>query len=189
MNNPFKAFRIQLFLRLFLPLLLPLLALLFIAPLFAGCGGAGAGTSSTGARKAPDFSVQTILGSHLTSGDVKGKPIVLNFGASWCGPCNEEAPMLAAMYNRYKDRVTFVGMAVKDKPDDQRAFAQKYGLAYTIGLDPKGDNLYNYQQAAIVPYSGIPTTFFIDAKGDIVSFYIGPMSQSEFEQKLSGILN
>lgn len=97
--------------------------------------------------------------------------------------------MLAAMYNRYKDRVTFVGMAVRDKPDDQRAFAQKYGLAYTIGLDPKGDNLYNYQQAAIVPYSGIPTTFFIDAKGDIVSFYIGPMSQSEFEQKLSGILN
>ena len=185
MNNTFKPFRIQIFPRLSLPLL----ALLFIAPLFAGCGATGAGTSSTGARKAPYYSVQTILGSHLTSDDVKGKPIVLNFGASWCGPCNEEAPMLSAMYNKYKDRVTFVGMAVKDKPDDQRAFAKKYGLAYTIGLDPNGDNLYNYQQAAIVPYSGVPTTFFIDTKGNIVSFFIGPMSQSEFEQKLSGILN
>ena len=185
MSNPLKPLRWQ--------IILLFMALLLALPLFSGCGSTSAGspTSTAGAdsRKAPDFSVQTIMGSRLTLDDVKGKPVVLNFGASWCPPCNEEAPLLASLYNRYKDRVTFVGMAVQDKADDQRAFAQKYNLTYTIGLDPNMDNLYAYQQVAKVPYSGIPTTFFIDRNGDIVSFFVGPITENDFEQRLSGILN
>ncbi len=171
----------------------------FGALLAAGCSssspGSGSGstvtsTATTAANAAPDFNVQTIMGPTVSLSDVKsdGKPILINFGASWCGPCNQEAPLLAQMYNKYKNRVTFLGMAVQDNPDDQRAFAKKYGLTYTIGLDNDGSVLNGYQQAGKVPYNGIPTTFFIGKKGNIVSFYVGPMTQGLFEQQISTIL-
>ncbi len=177
-----------------LRIILPFLAILFIALLAAGCGSSSPAPTSTGAgtaNVAPDFNVQTIMGPMVSLVDVKsdGKPIVINFGASWCGPCNQEAPMLAQMYNKYKNKVTFLGMAVQDSPDAQRTFARKYGLTYTIGLDNDERVLNEYQQAGKVYANGVPTTFFISKNGNIVSFYVGPMTPGLFEQKISMILS
>jgi peroxiredoxin len=159
--------------------------------LLAGCGNgstSGNGKADAPAKVAPDFNVDTLDGKMVSLSDLKGKPLVINFAASWCGPCEVEAPVLAKVHEKYKDRVTFFGIAVNDKPDSQRAFAQRHGLTFPIGLDPNESVVNSYQKRARVPYYGIPTTFFIDADGNIVSFYVGPVTENIFDQKVSAIL-
>ena len=161
----------------------------------AGCDSSNSSTSTSGnsssssAKVAPDFSIKTLSGETVSFSSLKGKPLVLNFGASWCGPCELEAPVLAKVYEKYKDRVNFFGIAVRDQEEDQRAFAEKHGFKFPIGLDPDGKVLYNYQKAGKVNMSGIPTTFFIDKEGNIQAFFIGPISESTFDQKVATILN
>jgi len=159
----------------------------------AGCSVSDSSTNSSDggstAKIAPEFSVEALDGGTLSYSDLKGKPFVLNFAASWCGPCVQEAPVLAKMYEKYKDRVEFIGIAIRDREEDQRAFAERHGLKFRIGLDPDGKVIYNYQKAAKVNMSGIPTTFFVDKDGIIQSFFIGPISDSTFDQKISTILN
>lgn len=172
--------------------MLPLLVAALAALIFAGCSSSGASTgtttSSSASKTAPDFSVRTLTGDTVSLDSLTNKPLVLNFAASWCGPCELEAPVLEKMYEKYKDRVNFFGIAVRDQEDDQRAFAQKHGLKFPIGLDPDSKILYNYQKAGKVNLSGIPTTFFIDKDGNIQAFFIGPLSETSFDQKVASIL-
>ncbi|MDO8736940.1 MAG: TlpA disulfide reductase family protein [Thermoleophilia bacterium] len=159
----------------------------------AGCGdsGSSSGTNSgsSAPKTAPDFTVKTLSGESVSYSSLKGKPLVLNFAASWCGPCELEAPVLAKMYEKYKDKANFFGIAVRDNEEDQRAFAESHGLKFPIGLDPDSKVLYSYQKAGKVNMSGIPTTFFIDKDGTIQAFFIGPISESTFDQRISTILN
>lgn len=176
---------------LFLGTLLLLTAALMI--FLAGCGdsGSSSGTNSgsSAPKTAPDFTVKTLSGESVSYSSLKGKPLVLNFAASWCGPCELEAPVLAKMYEKYKDKANFFGIAVRDNEEDQRAFAESHGLKFPIGLDPDSKVLYSYQKAGKVNMSGIPTTFFIDKDGTIQAFFIGPISESTFDQRISTILN
>ncbi len=170
-----------------------LLILALAASVIAGCGNSSASTGTTGGssgpKVAPDFTVKSLTGETLSLSAYKGKPIVLNFAASWCGPCELEAPVLVKMYEKYKDRANFVGLAVKDAEEDQRAFATRHGLQFPIGLDSDGKVLYNFQKAGKVNMSGIPTTFFIDKEGNIAGFFIGPISESTFDKRMDAILN
>lgn len=159
----------------------------------AGCGNSGSTSGTTAGssapKTAPDFTVKTLTGENVSYSSLKGKPLVLNFAASWCGPCELEAPVLAKMYEKYKDKANFFGIAVRDNEEDQRAFAESHGLKFPIGLDPDSKVLYSYQKAGKVNMSGIPTTFFIDKDGIIQAFFIGPISESTFDQRISTILN
>ena len=181
--------RINIRIAVFLSFCLILLAALATA----ACGTKSSTDSSTsgssGAKYAPEFTTTTLTGDKVSYNEnLKGKPVVLNFAASWCGPCELEAPVLVKMYDKYKDKVTFFGLAVKDDVESQRAFAQKHGLMFPIGMDFKGDIVYSYQKAGKVSFSGIPTTFFIDADGNIKDFFIGPLMEKTFEQKVASIL-
>src|SRR5438128_9203396 len=84
---------------------------------------------------APDFSLGLFDGSTFTLSDAlkSGKPVVVNFWASWCGPCADEAPSLQDAARRYGDRVTFVGVNVQDLDSDAQAFIRKYGISYLNG--------------------------------------------------------
>ena len=159
----------------------------------AGCGdnGSSTGTSagSSAPKMAPDFTVKTLTGENVSYSSLKGKPLVINFAASWCGPCELEAPVLAKMYEKYKDKANFFGIAVRDNEEDQRVFAERHGLQFPIGLDPDSKVLYNYQKAGKVNMSGIPTTFFIDKDGIIQAFFIGPISESTFDQRIATIID
>lgn len=175
--------------------LLAVITASILALTLAGCGNSEksgnntSGSDSSGPKVAPDFTLQTLTDDNVNfSTDIKGKPTVLNFAASWCGPCEYEAPVLAKAYQTYKDRVQFFGVAVKDKEEDQRAFAQRHGLEFPIGLDLDGKVLYQYQKAGKVTLSGIPTTFFLDKDGNIVDYFIGPLSEKTFDQKIQSIL-
>lgn len=118
----------------------------------------------------------------------KGKPIVLNFAASWCGPCELEAPVLAKVSEKYKGQVVFLGLAVKDKEEDQKVFAQRHGLTFPIGLDVDGEISYQYIKAGKVSVGAIPTTFFIDKEGIIRGFFVGPLTEQTFDQRVKVIL-
>lgn len=174
-------------------LIATLLLLAAIVASIAGCGNtsstSGTAGGSTAPKVAPDFTVKTLSGETVPYSSLKGKPLVLNFAASWCGPCELEAPVLAKAYEKYKDKANFFGIAVRDNEEDQRVFAERHGLKFPIGLDMDSKILYSYQKAGKVNMSGIPTTFFIDKDGNIQAFFIGPISESTFDQRISTILD
>lgn len=106
---------------------------------------------------APTFSL-AYLGQEgrLSDSQLRGKPVVLNLWASWCGPCREEAKVFEAAYQRYKDQVHFVGVNVTDTPESARAFVKEFGITYPIVID-EGQTL-----AKALGYYGLPETYFID---------------------------
>lgn len=109
----------------------------------------------------PEFSLQ-LLGSEstLSSADLRGKAVVLNFWASWCDPCVEEAPDLQAAYAKYeKDEVVVLGVNVQDSEQDALAFVEEFDITYPIVRDP---NLTLYRELGV---RGLPETFFVDKEG------------------------
>ncbi|HVU12144.1 MAG TPA: TlpA disulfide reductase family protein [Phototrophicaceae bacterium] len=119
------------------------------------------------AGPAPDFSLQTFDGSTFHLAAEKGKVVVINFWASWCEPCKEEAPALESLYEQYQDKgVEFLGVTYADDPKDSQAFMQQYGMTYPVAEDGHSDvskGLYRIQ--------GVPETFVIDKQGNIQSFF------------------
>jgi cytochrome c biogenesis protein CcmG/thiol:disulfide interchange protein DsbE len=113
---------------------------------------------------APDFSLGLFDGSTLTlSGALQtGKPVVLNFWASWCAPCADEAPVLQDAARRYGDNITFVGVDVEDLDSDAQGFLHKYGITYLNGSGNAGPISVQYGMR------GVPETYFIGADGRLV---------------------
>jgi cytochrome c biogenesis protein CcmG/thiol:disulfide interchange protein DsbE len=132
---------------------------------------------------ARDFVVTTFDGKELRLSDLRGQVVMLDFWASWCSPCRQEAPALAAAYPGYKAQgVEFVGVAIWDVEDEARRFVAETGTAYPIGVDTKGNIAIDYG------LTGIPEKYFIDADGMIVRKFVGPVSDEILESVFSEIL-
>ena len=116
-----------------------------------------------GAPVAPAFTLERLDGEgDLAIESLRGKAIVLNFWASWCGPCRDEMPLLQEGSERWKDRnVVFVGVDVKDFRRDARAFLDRFGVTYANVYDGKGSTVGRYGATRY------PETFFVDAKGKV----------------------
>lgn len=151
-------------------------------------GDNGNATGSTAKAAAPDFTMETLDGGSVSMSDYQGKPVVVNFAASWCGPCEYEAPVLARAYEKYQDQVVFLGVAVKDNIESQRAFAERHGLKFPIGMDPAGNIGYSYQKAGNVSISAIPMTFFVDQDGNIATYWVGPLTDDNIDMLIKAIL-
>lgn len=119
---------------------------------------------------------------HFTLEDLKGKPVVLNFWASWCVSCREEARELERFHQEYKNEVVVVGIAIQDERAAAEKFAHYFGKTYIIGLDEDGKASIDYG------VSGVPETFLIDRNGIIRHKEIGPVSASMLKQLLPKIL-
>lgn len=108
-------------------------------------------------RPAAEFDMPVLDGGTMASSDIKGKPVVFNFWASWCIPCREEAPTLEAAWRKYKDQgVVFVGVNVQDSVEDAQSFVDEFGLTYPSIRDT---DLKLWTQFGV---RGLPETFFVD---------------------------
>jgi len=139
---------------------------------------------------APVFSLKRIDGAGAVDlASLRGKPVVLNFWASWCVPCKSEAAALEAAYRRYKSQgVVFLGIDYHDVTGDARTFLSRHGVTYTTLQDGSGMVGDRYG------LTGVPETYFVDRQGRLVGFHIaGPITDSklaaEFKQGVEAALN
>jgi len=123
----------------------------------------------------------TLTGESFDLATMRGKPVVINFFASWCAPCNAEAPDLVAFSEAHPE-VNFVGVAVNDERADTEGFVSKYGLTYTVVYDPEGGSGNDWG------VTGIPTTFFLDARGVVKDTIVGAASREQFDASLAKAL-
>jgi cytochrome c biogenesis protein CcmG/thiol:disulfide interchange protein DsbE len=133
-------------------------------------------------REASDFTLELFNGDKLRLSDLRGKVVLLNFWASWCMPCREEAPTLEASWKRYKDKpVVFIGIDVWDDKDSALAYINQFGGGYLNGIDPKGEIAVDYG------VGGVPETYFINESGKIVNKYTGPLTDEMVDQLLGKV--
>jgi thiol-disulfide isomerase/thioredoxin len=150
--------------------------------------GAGAGKGAVPANagaigsKAPDFELTDLSGKKVQLSDFQGKVVILDFWATWCGPCRMEIPNFVKLQTKYGDKLAIVGLTVSSPEADVRSFAQKQGINYSVLLE--ADNLTD-RYGGIV---GIPTTFVLDRQGRITQKFIGVMEPSTFEEAIQPLL-
>ena len=129
---------------------------------------------------APDFTLKDLAGKDVTLSSFRGRVVLLNFWATWCGPCRFEMPAIEQRYEKYESR-SFVVLAVDlDEPAaDVSAFVQSFGLTFPVLLDPGAgvNDLYRVR--------GYPTTFFLDGQGTITQKHIGAMTKDQLDGSLS----
>ncbi|MBI3749470.1 MAG: TlpA family protein disulfide reductase [Chloroflexi bacterium] len=134
-------------------------------------------------RAAPGFRLDSLDGTTIDLAALRGRPVVLNFWASWCIPCRDEAPLLRAAQERYAPRnVRFLGIVYQDSAASAQAFVVRYGIAYPSLLDPDGRTALDYG------VYGIPETYFIAADGTIRAKQIGPLDATSLDRQIEQAL-
>ena len=169
-------------------------ALFFVAAIVAALlfvGFHAARRSSNGSdpldptgKAAPDFTLQTLDGKNVTLSSLRGKGVLLNFWATWCGPCKIEMPWFVELQKEYGPQgLQIVGVAMDDSsPQDIQTFVKEMGVNYPVLLG---------KEAVGQAYGGVdvlPTTFFIDRNGDIVAREFGLQSRSLFVENIKKAL-
>lgn len=137
-------------------------------------------TSPLTGKEAPDFTLTLYSsggslaesGKNVSLSELKGKTVILNFWASWCKPCRQEAPALERSWKKYKDKdVVFIGVNVWDDDSSALSYLDKYGGSYEHGFDPEKEIQVNYG------LGGIPETYFIDSSGLITGKFTGQLTE------------
>ena len=159
--------------------------LLSFAPLERGT--AQDGRCDADARPAPlDFTLRDIDGNEVNLAELKGNVILLNFWATWCGPCKIEIPWFVEFQRRYKDDgLVVLGLSVDDTPEQIRPFAAQFQVNYPmlVGLGRE-----DFHQEAYGPVWGLPVTFFIDRDGTLCRTHMGIATREAFQRDIDALL-
>ncbi len=141
-------------------------------------------TRDSGRRATPDFTLDTLDGGRFTLSAQAGKPVIVNFWATWCPPCRAELPAFEEVYRGYHDKgLIVVGVDVAESPEVVAQYVQQVGLTFPIALDASGEvtELYHIQ--------GMPTTLFVGRDGKIKDMVIGgPLTRAAIESKISELM-
>jgi cytochrome c biogenesis protein CcmG, thiol:disulfide interchange protein DsbE len=141
------------------------------------------GTPTTIGSRAPDFVLADLDGNPLRLADLRGRPVVVNFWASWCGPCVEEFPLLRDAAARHADDgLAVVGIVWRDRSEAARDFMRRNGATWPAAMDP-GERV-----ARDYGILGPPETYFIGRDGTIVARQIGQISAASLDEKLAAII-
>ncbi len=135
-------------------------------------------------RAAPEFSLQTMDGDEVSLADYLGRPVLVNFWASWCFECIAEHHVLMEAQERYGDEVAIIGILYQDTVADARGFLARYG-------DGGWPNLVDQAGAAAIDFgvSGVPESFFIDAAGIVRYKQWGAVTGDVIELQLARLLD
>jgi peroxiredoxin len=135
-------------------------------------------------KPAPDFQLTMIDGTTARLSDYKGRPVWINFWASWCPPCRAENPDIQDLYNAHKDAdgLVLLAPAIGEGRDSVAGYMQRADLHYPVGVDS------NTQIAADYRVLGIPTHIFVDRDGIVREIRVGAMSKKTMEKKLAQII-
>jgi cytochrome c biogenesis protein CcmG, thiol:disulfide interchange protein DsbE len=131
--------------------------------------------------QAPVFELEQLDGAKTVSlADYRGKAVVLNFWASWCAPCKDEAPELESVWQRWRDKdVVIVGVDLQDFGTDAQRFVDRYDLSYPVLRDTQNWTWGRYG------LSGLPETYFVDRQGRLVGEHVeGPVSAEELDRNI-----
>lgn len=127
---------------------------------------------------APPFTLTSLTGDSIELFALRGQPVVLNFWATWCEPCEVEMPELQALHERHGDNVSLVGVNLGETPAAITGWLRERALTFTVALD--ADFAVSRQYAL----RGQPTTFIISPDGRIVAIFYGPTTQTQLEAAL-----
>ncbi|GIV70276.1 TlpA family protein disulfide reductase [Caldilinea sp.] len=133
-------------------------------------------------RPAPDFALPTLDGGEFRLSDYRGKPVVLNFWATWCGPCRRELPAIQRAAEHYDGLVVFAAIDQAEPIERVQRFVEEVGLTVIVPLD--GEQLVGERYGV----RGLPTTYFIDETGVIRSIWMGEMNSIILAEQIAGIL-
>lgn len=135
-------------------------------------------------RKAPDFTLSGIDGKKINLSDYKGKVVILDFWATWCGPCRRGVPDLVSIQKNYKDKVVVIGISLDDErtKKDIVPFMNQYGVNYPV-VYGTSEVVMNYGNIR-----AIPTSFIIDQNGNIVDKYVGLVSKEIYLGRIQSLL-
>ncbi len=171
-------------------------------PFMAGETGSGAGSAASapdGVKTAAsagvckenpkpaklDFTLKDMNGKDVRLADYKGKVIMLNFWATWCGPCKVEIPMFVELQDKYRNQgVVFLGVSIDDTAPVLQQYAKEMKMNYPILVGADHDDL----QDAYGPLVGIPTTMLIARDGAVCTKYMGPQPFERFERDIKALL-
>jgi cytochrome c biogenesis protein CcmG, thiol:disulfide interchange protein DsbE len=124
-------------------------------------------------------------GNEIRLADLRGRPVWINFWATWCPPCQEETPVLRDMYEKYRDGgLALVAVSVQETTvDDVRRYVETYGLDYTVGFDATSAIFHTYRGF------GLPTQFFLDRDGVIRKVVLGPVTREQADEILAPLVD
>ena len=129
----------------------------------------------------PDFSLTALDGSTFTLSETRGRPVVLNFWATWCPPCRAEMPAIQSRAAEWGDDLLVVGIEVGEPPDEVQAFVDRFGLTFPIVLDRNGKVSRRYL------VQGLPTTVVLDAEGIVQARHVGAMTARDLDRYLAQV--
>jgi peroxiredoxin len=160
-----------------------MLAAFLIGFLCLGCSGNDEGRNDKVGR-APDFSLKDMNGKTVRLSDLRGKVVLINFFATWCGPCRQEIPDFLRLHDRFKEKgFEIVGIGVDmDGEAALRPFSEKFRIPYPIVVGTR-DVVLDYGDI-----TGVPTSFFVDRGGYITDRFIGQRPLSTLEKTVTELL-
>ena len=169
-------------------LIAPVVVIALLALLTAGLlrprdPNGGAGTPLAG-KAAPEFTLENLDGGRLSLEQFRGRPVLINFWASWCVPCRDEAPLLRQAAIRHAGQgLVILGVTFNDRPVDSRRFRDEFELGFPILIDgADGRTAVNYG------VTGVPETYFIDREGRVTARHAGPVNAEALAERLAEIL-
>jgi thiol-disulfide isomerase/thioredoxin len=131
-----------------------------------------------------DFKIKDLDGKEVSLASFKGKTVLLNFWATWCGPCKAEIPGFVELQAKYRDKLTIIGYSVDDDAAKARAFAQEYKMNYPILLGEGREDV----QDAYGPIWGIPASFLISKDGKVCRKHLGIASKNQFDKEIAALI-
>lgn len=142
---------------------------------------AGLSVGTTVGDLAPDFTGTTLDGETIRLGDLRGKVVLVNDFASWCGPCLAETPHLVEVFNTNAEDVVFIGLNLQESEDAVVTYRDDFAVTYPLVLDPDGRLIDIYKPI------GLPTSWFIDPDGVVRYVHVGPMTAGMIQRALDEV--